>query len=183
MNNTWIISDTHFNDSRIITATKENGSLIRPGFDNVNQHDDYIIDCWNSVVKPNDTVWHLGDVLAGDNQVEWMENNWHRLNGNKNIVLGNHDKVKLLVQYQYFDEVVVWKILHKKKLLLTHVPVQEKNCFIYPSKGIDNQNKNPTPLLNVHGHIHENPSPPGPYKCVCVEQINYIPVNIDELKL
>ena len=36
-------------------------------------------------------------------------------------------------------------------------------------------------LLNVHGHIHSNPSPEGPYKCVCVEQINYTPVNIEDL--
>lgn len=38
------------------------------------------------------------------------------------------------------------------------------------------------PIKNVHGHIHQNPSPPGPYKCVCVEQINYTPINIEELK-
>lgn len=37
-------------------------------------------------------------------------------------------------------------------------------------------------VINVHGHIHSNPSPEGPYKCVCVEQINYTPVNIEELK-
>ena len=37
------------------------------------------------------------------------------------------------------------------------------------------------PVLNVHGHIHTNPSPEGPYKCVSVEQINYTPINIEEL--
>ena len=35
--------------------------------------------------------------------------------------------------------------------------------------------------LNVHGHIHTNPSPDGPYKCVCVEQIDYTPLDIDTL--
>ena len=35
--------------------------------------------------------------------------------------------------------------------------------------------------LNVHGHIHSNPSPDGPYRCVCVEQTKYTPINIEEL--
>ena len=32
--------------------------------------------------------------------------------------------------------------------------------------------------------FHSNPSPEGPYKCVCVEQphMNYTPINIEELK-
>jgi hypothetical protein len=33
------------------------------------------------------------------------------------------------------------------------------------------------------GHIHQNPSPEGPYRNVCVEQINYTPVNIEELRV
>ena len=39
-------------------------------------------------------------------------------------------------------------------------------------------------MINLHGHIHQNPSPEGPYKCVCVEQphMNYTPMNIEELR-
>jgi len=36
-------------------------------------------------------------------------------------------------------------------------------------------------ILNVHGHIHSNPSPQGPYRCVCVEHTDYTPINLDEL--
>jgi calcineurin-like phosphoesterase family protein len=39
------------------------------------------------------------------------------------------------------------------------------------------------PMMNVHGHIHSNASPDGPYRCVCVEQVDYRPINIDELRI
>jgi calcineurin-like phosphoesterase family protein len=34
----------------------------------------------------------------------------------------------------------------------------------------------------VHGHVHSNPSPEGPYTCVSVEQINYTPIHIEEVR-
>ena len=44
---------------------------------------------WNEVVKPDDTVYHLGDVCMRKHQTEY----WGReLNGNKILVLGNHDR-------------------------------------------------------------------------------------------
>jgi len=39
------------------------------------------------------------------------------------------------------------------------------------------------PMTNVHGHIHQNPSPTEFHRCVCVEQINYTPINIEELRV
>lgn len=40
----------------------------------------------------------------------------------------------------------------------------------------------PKKLLNVHGHIHEKASPTVDHRNVSVEQINYRPINIEELK-
>lgn len=46
---------------------------------------------WNAVVAPEDTVWHLGDfAFCTDPQFRTLLS---RLNGHKNVVLGNHDKV------------------------------------------------------------------------------------------
>lgn len=182
MSNTWVVSDTHFNDSRIITAIKDDGTLIRPGFDNISQHDDYLIDCWNSVVRPNDTVWHLGDVVRGDDWVGWMESNWHRLNGTKNLIVGNHDQIDVICQHNWFKKIQMWQMILDYKIVLSHVPIQEASSRAYPPK--DNPNlfhDQPILLLNVHGHIHHIPSPAGRYCCVCVEQTNYIPVNLEEL--
>lgn len=49
-----------------------------------------IIDNWNSVVSPGDTVYHLGDVALG--QIDKSLACVSRLNGYKILILGNHDR-------------------------------------------------------------------------------------------
>lgn len=180
MSNIWLISDTHFDDKYVFNAFRDDGTKVRPGFTSIKEMNEYIIECWNSVVKPNDTVWHLGDCVLGDAPVYWMENNWKRLNGKKNLVVGNHDDVKMAVGYSWFEEVVLWKIFVDRRLMLTHAPVHQNTAYVY-NKSDDVKVDARVPLLNVHGHIHHIPSPEGRYHCVCVEQTNYTPINIDEL--
>ena len=59
------------------------------------------------------------------------------------------------------------------------VPVHEKSAMLWGSKD-SGLRAEPFQMLNVHGHIHQHSSPPGPYRCVCVEQTDYKPVNLDE---
>jgi len=179
MSDTWFIADTHFNHKSILDFRNRKDKAIRE-FDSVKAMDEHIIECWNSVVKPNDTVWHLGDVVYGDDRMVWMYANFRRLNGIKKLIIGNHDRLPDICLY--FDEVRLWMIDTDLRILLSHVPIHQSCAHMFGSKdsGIL---KNPLPLLNVHGHIHENPSPPGPYQCVSVEHINYTPINVDQLKM
>jgi calcineurin-like phosphoesterase family protein len=89
------------------------------------------------------------------------------------LIVGNHDNIKLLSQW--FSEVMLWRDFSEFGLLLTHVPVHQSTLK-------ENHRFGDGSMVNVHGHIHQNASPVGPYKCVCVEQTNYTPVNIDELR-
>ena len=50
----WIISDTHFQHENILKFEP-----TRPG-STIQEHDEALIDNWNSVVKPGDKVYHLG---------------------------------------------------------------------------------------------------------------------------
>ena len=50
---------------------------------------EYIIQRWNSVVKNDDTVYHLGDVGFGS--VETVKSLVGMLNGTKILIRGNHD--------------------------------------------------------------------------------------------
>ena len=140
-------------------------------FSTVEEMDEALIDNWNSVVKPGDKVYHLGDVTFG-NKENYIENIHKKLNGKKRLIVGNHDDVKFLAPY--FEKVMLWRMFPDLGLLLTHVPVHRSTLGEgrFDGKG----------MINVHGHIHQNPSPEGPYKCVCVEQVNYTPVSIEELK-
>ena len=168
--NIWLISDTHFNHAGILTFNDYEGKPVRP-FDSVDEMNQCMLDNWNDTVKPGDTVIHCGDVLFGMDKVDWLEANFAKLPGNKRLVLGNHDNIKQLAPF--FKDIQLW--INLPGLVLTHMPLHEQTLA-------ETRRWDGITPLNVHGHIHTNPSPEGPYKCVCVEQINYTPVNIDALR-
>ena len=181
--NIWVISDTHFRHANILKFKDQYGNLVRPGFADVDEMDEHMIERWNSVVKPGDIVYHLGDVVMNSNDdYAWFKKNWPRLNGSKRLIVGNHDDIKFLSSGGFFKKVSMWRMFPEFGLLLSHVPVHSASAMLYGSKDTGLLTT-PFQLLNVHGHIHQNPSPAGPYRCVCVEQIDYTPVNIDELRI
>lgn len=81
--NIWFTSDHHFGHEQIIFHCN------RP-FANASEMDDKMVENWNSLVKPNDMVFHLGDFCFGSIE------NWKairsRLNGTIRLIRGNHDK-------------------------------------------------------------------------------------------
>lgn len=174
MANIWVISDTHFGHDNII------GYCNRP-FKTTTLMNWAIRDNWNSVVKPEDKVYHLGDVYMGWNEKENVIDFLKSLNGKKRLILGNHDGGKDQVLQKTFQKIEVWRMFPEFGLLLTHVPVHATALkrVEHPGRGTTEDGH----LVNVHGHIHTNVSPPGPYKCVCVEQTAYRPVNIEELRI
>ena len=57
----WFTSDTHFgHDKEFLYGPR--------GFASIGQHDWEIIRNWNSVVGPDDEVYHLGDMMLIDNE-------------------------------------------------------------------------------------------------------------------
>ena len=162
MANIWLISDTHFFHKNII------GYCNRP-FSSVEEMNETIRDRWNSVIKPQDHVYHLGDVYmekSGNKQA--VETFLRSLNGKKRLVLGNHDDAMDYSLYSNFEKIMVWR--NFEKVVLTHVPINVDNI-----PGGDR--------INVHGHVHNKPSPEGPYINVSVENTNYYPVNLDTLNV
>ena len=76
----WVISDTHFDHANILTFTDKVGKPCRDCCTDVEVMNEQMIANWNSVVKPGDKVYHLGDVLFGTRKQEWMDTNFPRLN-------------------------------------------------------------------------------------------------------
>ncbi|MGD9682620.1 MAG: metallophosphoesterase [Candidatus Obscuribacterales bacterium] len=171
MNDIWVISDTHFNHGNIIDYCS------RP-FKGIREMDEEMIARWNAVVKPQDKVYHLGDVYMGASK-GYIEMVLSRLQGHKRLILGNHDNGKDQILQRYFQKIGIWRMFPEFGLLLTHVPVHESALF----RGATGNEKNPKKLRNIHGHIHQNKSPSDDHKCVCVEQIDYTPIHIEELRI
>lgn len=168
MSDIWITSDTHFGHSNILTFTDYSGNKIRPGFSSMEEMDEIMIQRWNARIKPNDKVYHLGDVFF--NGKAHGEKILPRLNGKKRLFLGNHDH-HLDTLMKYFDRVESWKKteLHGMKVILSHVPSHTGSIF--------------DDYVNIHGHIHsELTGDASKYVNVCVEHTNYYPVNLDEIE-
>jgi calcineurin-like phosphoesterase family protein len=81
----FYVADTHFLHERLLSMQP------RP-FLSIEEHDEHLITCWNSVVGEQDIVYHLGDVgFALARNGDRMREIFNRLKGQKFLVLGNHD--------------------------------------------------------------------------------------------
>lgn len=85
MTNTWFTSDTHFGHQNILKFCPWN----RP-FSTVEEMDEHLVDVWNRDVKPEDTVYFLGDFAL---KFTMVEKYLPRLLGNIIWIPGNHDAV------------------------------------------------------------------------------------------
>ena len=158
---TYFISDTHFGDSRALELSK------RP-YNSVTRMDDDMIMKWNMTVKPNDTVYHLGDL--GDN-LDFICN----LNGTKYFLEGNYERY---VKYSYnvndFDKVFKEPSIidvNDKKYVISHEP----------TSGATLKNQNPDVEGVIFGHIHGRQKIKTFGVDAGVDANNFKPISIDEI--
>jgi calcineurin-like phosphoesterase family protein len=162
----WFISDTHFFHSNILRFTNPQGELIRPGFSNIHEMNEKIVDNWNAVVRPDDHVYHLGDVtFRYDGAFRAL---WLRLKGKKRLVVGNHDKLTNPGLMAGFEKIMLWRHFADQRFLCTHLPIREDQ-FRHNA------------VLNLHGHIHERIMDSQKFLSACVEQTGYRPISMDEI--
>lgn len=165
MKNIYLCSDPHFGHANICKFTNNDGSPMRP-WDCVEEMDEALVTNWNSVVTPNDEVYVLGDVVLKKTALPIMD----RLNGSKTLIRGNHDIFDINLYLKYFKEVHGVRVLDD--MVLSHVP-------LHP----DSVGGRARWSTNVHGHLHTNSIDSGKYFCVCMEQIGYTPIHIEDLRL
>ena len=133
----FYIADPHFGHANALRFDD------RP-FDSIEEHDEELIKRWNSAVSDGDEVWILGDLswMSPPRTAELLD----RLNGVKNLCVGNHDK-RLLnnkAAMSRFAEVTPYKELHLSKgfgAVLCHYPIP---CF----------NKHLSGWVHLYGHVH-----------------------------
>ena len=149
----WITSDHHFNHENIIKYCK------RP-FNSVEEMNEIMISKWNERVKKEDLVIHLGDFGFGN--IDKLKEIRKRLNGLILLVMGNHDKNKILNQ----DFIVIKEPILIDNLIFTHYPLEK--------------NEIPKGFKNIHGHIHQKDSLWG--RNISVDKTNFYPLELEELK-
>jgi calcineurin-like phosphoesterase family protein len=129
---TYIIADTHFNHTLM---QKYCGRP--PNFNKL------IINQWRATVRPQDIVYHLGDVIWGKQEelIQIMNN----LPGTKILVKGNHDKNHSNNWFIQAGFAVAVDKIQVGGVILSHFP-----AIMLPEE-IE------FGLINIHGHFHNAP--------------------------
>jgi calcineurin-like phosphoesterase family protein len=168
-----VFSDGHFGHDSIYKFTNERGRRLRPWADNAQEGDEIMIQAWNSVVRQQDTVYHLGDVAMRVGGIALMS----RLNGRKVLIRGNHDIFPLKKYTPYFADV---RGTHKQgSMIFSHYPLHPESIPHWC-------------LANVHGHTHANivkrrtwygrRVADTRYFNACVEVAGVAPIEIEDLE-
>jgi calcineurin-like phosphoesterase family protein len=122
-------SDHHFDDDRF--------NLFYRPFKTVQEQEDYLVERWNSVVGPDDEVYHIGDFATTDRGLEVVS----RLNGTIHLIMGNYDDPRPLDRLnELFFSVknsCMLTLTNGRKVILNH----------YPSRASRYE-------FNIVGHIH-----------------------------
>ena len=174
MPSVFLVSDTHFGHEKTCTVFKRaDGSPLRP-FNSAEEMDEAMVKAWNERVKPNDKVYHLGDVVINRRALPILD----RLNGDKVLIRGNHDIFKDEDYTKYFRSLRGYHVMNG--LILSHIPIHSESLGRFG--------------CNIHGHLHANRvmrplATSGVvdridtrYHCVCVEQTpDFAPILFEDV--
>lgn len=134
----YYIADTHFGHKNVLRFDN------RP-FTDVDEMDRVLIENWNSVVRDEDDVYIIGDLIyRTDKEPTWY---LEQLKGKKHLIVGNHDEklIKDKSFRSYFVEIrdMLAVFDDDKKLFLCHYPMAEWPSYFRGS-------------YHLYAHIHNN---------------------------
>jgi calcineurin-like phosphoesterase family protein len=134
MSKDWFISDTHFDHGNImkycdrpgLTDAEQKSLAASEDFkvsnDSIVRMNDMLIDEINTLVMPEDRIWHLGDVLFG-NKKHVFDNCRRFLNRIKckeiHLCRGNHDHPAIEKLFSSVQDVAYVRV-GKQKLFVSH---------------------------------------------------------------
>jgi len=174
----FLVSDTHFGHNGVCHFMRSDGETKLRPWDTAAEMDEEMVRRWNDTVRPNDKVYHLGDVVINRKALGIMR----RLNGDKVLIRGNHDIFRDDEYRQHFRELRAYHVMNG--MILSHIPVHEASLGRFG--------------VNIHGHLHSNRvvKPRGidaktgatlysdeidpRYWCACVEQTDFAPILFED---
>lgn len=140
MSKIYFSSDLHLNHNKDFVYQPR-------GFQSIDEMNEAIIERFNRVIKPDDTLYLLGDIMLGD--AETAQALFKRLpQCNMYIVVGNHDTNNRQDFYSYYCcdfPILARKLKYKGwSFILSH----------YPMLVGGNESFKKRKLVNLSGHTH-----------------------------
>lgn len=164
----FFTADTHFHHDNIIEYCNRQ-------FKDVNKMDDIIVENWNTVVKPKDIIFVLGDFCFGS-QKTWVHF-LKQLNGTKYLVIGNHDRS--VTPSLFVDVLPMMNLLISGDEEIGDT--QRITCCHYPMWSWYHSNRG---AWQAYGHVHgkwQGRLKPNQYD-VGVDCNDFTPVSYQQLK-
>lgn len=125
-----------------------------------------LIENWNNVVGPEDSVYHMGDVALGKWD-EW-DKSLSRLNGRKRLIVGNHDRLfqetNAERRLRWHDEYSKWfddgiysnsetALSDGTRVMLSHFPYDGDS---HDADRFTAERLRDRGVILLHGHTHSN---------------------------
>lgn len=170
MNKIYFTSDTHFNHANIIQYSD------RP-FKGIDHMTEVLIANWNKKVKPGDVVYHLGDFSLswGPKHESMIDDILLRLNGQKYLILGNHDRDEVINNKRW-----IWARHYHEIKVNVGGDSHQIMMFHYALRSWNKMGRGPWML---YGHSHGNlPWHPGKSMDVGVDPNDYGPLSVQYIK-
>lgn len=147
----WFSADSHLTHFNIIKYCN------RP-FSTVNEMDDVLIGNINKYVKPNDTLWHLGDFCFGPRDTEGFlrcaENHRKRINCKKMILIwGNHDPELFSNKKEEREKAERFRMLFDEDYSMRIVNINGHK-FTLCHYAMARWDKSHRKAINLYGHSH-----------------------------
>lgn len=172
----WLSSDQHFGHTNIIKYSS------RP-FTDVEHMRRELTARWNNKVAPGDRVYVLGDFAFGT--VDYIKRVLSELNGEKYLIVGNHDRIKNEVKgaevgFSWVGTSLLYQ-LGPYLVDMSHYPYcNDMEDLGYVDKFAARRPKDNGRWL-LHGHCHTAWKVRGRMVNVGVDQWDYAPVSAEEL--
>ena len=147
----YFTSDTHYHHRNLISGVSGWSDKSRcRNFESIQKHDDFIVNSINSLVIPEDTLYHLGDwSFGGIENIEIFRRRIKCLN--VHLVLGNHDQhieanpenfMHIFSSISHYKEISIGG----NRIVLSHWPMKVWH-------------KSHRGSWQLHGHCHNNLRP------------------------
>lgn len=155
------------------------------GFDYVEEMNDCIINNYCSIIRPDDEVYILGDVLLGGQEsLTKAIPILSKLPGKIHLVRGNHDTNQ---RWQIYQENCAWNLIEAKNSIYLDHKGYHFYLSHYPAITSNHDYQKPlrSRLLNICGHTHTGnawkDSDKGYIYHVEVDAHSCMPVNLDTI--
>lgn len=171
MGDIYLTSDLHVGHDNIVKYCN------RPC--TIENHDEFLVESLNSHIKPNDTVYHIGDFTIqwkGQENIDKITNFINKLNGRWIFIKGNHDNARILKEiinnttkkHEFFGS-DYFGIIKDVNVHMYHFP-------------IDNWDKMGYGGVHFHGHTHNKSPEYKPNRFSVCFDLEFRPFNFDEFE-